>query len=75
MLAVPQRWHHVFAYLFMVLDVGIVLVIALLAVMCILIAINAQTLYHLKRELRLIDREQQRHWTNTVAAPTNASAP
>src|SRR3954447_427712 len=31
-LAVPQRWHHGFAYLFMVLDVGLVLVIACLAV-------------------------------------------
>ena len=30
-LAVPQRWHHGFAYLFMVLDVGLVLVIAFLA--------------------------------------------
>jgi len=31
-LAVPQRWRHGFAYLFMVLDVGLVLVIAYLAV-------------------------------------------
>ncbi|WP_162820690.1 adenylate/guanylate cyclase domain-containing protein [Microvirga calopogonii] len=31
-LAVPQRWHHGFAYLFMVLDIGLVLVIAYLAV-------------------------------------------
>ncbi|MFE1599945.1 adenylate/guanylate cyclase domain-containing protein [Methylobacterium sp. ID0610] len=31
-LAVPQRWHHVFAYLFMALDVGLVLVIAYFAV-------------------------------------------
>ncbi len=31
-LAVPRRWHHGFAYLFMVLDVGLVLVIASLAV-------------------------------------------
>jgi adenylate cyclase len=31
-LAVPQRWHHGFAYLFMVLDVGLVLVIAFLAI-------------------------------------------
>jgi adenylate cyclase len=32
MLAVPQRWHHGFAYLFMALDVGLVLVIAYLAI-------------------------------------------
>jgi adenylate cyclase len=25
LLAVPQRWHHGFAYLFVVLDVGLVL--------------------------------------------------
>lgn len=31
-LAVPQRWHHGFAYLFMALDVGLVLAIACLAV-------------------------------------------
>jgi adenylate cyclase len=31
-LAVPQRWHHGLAYLFMVLDVGLVLVVAFLAV-------------------------------------------
>ncbi|ACL58373.1 adenylate/guanylate cyclase domain-containing protein [Methylobacterium nodulans] len=31
-LAEPQRWHHGFAYLFMVLDVGLVLVIAFLAI-------------------------------------------
>ncbi len=31
-LAVPQRWHHAFAYLFMALDVGLVLAIACLAV-------------------------------------------
>lgn len=31
-LAVPQRWHHAFAYLFMALDVGLVLGIACLAV-------------------------------------------
>lgn len=31
-LAVPQRWHHGFAYLFMVLDVGLVLVIVFLAI-------------------------------------------
>lgn len=31
-LAVPQRWRHGFSYLFMVLDVGLVLVIAYLAV-------------------------------------------
>ena len=30
-LAVPQRWHHGYAYLFMVLDVGLVLAIAVLA--------------------------------------------
>jgi adenylate cyclase len=30
-LAVPQRWRHGYAYLFMVLDVGIVLTIALIA--------------------------------------------
>jgi adenylate cyclase len=30
-LAVPQRWRHGFAYLFMVIDVGLVLVIAFLA--------------------------------------------
>jgi len=31
-LAVPQRWRHGFAYLFMVMDVGLVLVIAFFAV-------------------------------------------
>src|SRR5689334_2427281 len=31
-LAVPQRWHHGLAYLFMVLDIGLVLVIAVFAV-------------------------------------------
>jgi adenylate cyclase len=31
-LAVPQRWHHGFAYLFMTLDVGLVLIIASLAI-------------------------------------------
>jgi adenylate cyclase len=30
-LAMPQRWHPGFAYLFMVLDVGLVLIIAFLA--------------------------------------------
>ncbi|AWN49380.1 adenylate/guanylate cyclase domain-containing protein [Methylobacterium terrae] len=30
-LAVPQRWHHGYAYLFMVLDVGLVLAITVLA--------------------------------------------
>ncbi|MBZ6076116.1 adenylate/guanylate cyclase domain-containing protein [Microvirga puerhi] len=32
LLAVPQRWRHAYAYLFMVLDVGLVLVIAYFAI-------------------------------------------
>lgn len=31
-LAVPHRWHHGFAYLFMAVDVGLILVITLLAI-------------------------------------------
>jgi Tfp pilus assembly protein PilX len=42
----------------------VVIVLALIAVMSLFIMFNAQSLYTLKRELKLIEKRQIEHWTN-----------
>ena len=38
--------------------------LALIAVMSFFIVLNAQTLYVLKQDLKLVDKRQLQHWTN-----------
>jgi len=47
----------------------LIVVMALLAVMCVLMICAAQSIGLVKRELRLIERKQLRHWEKAPARP------
>lgn len=47
----------------------LIVVMALLAVMCVLMICAAQSIGLVKRELRLIEAKQLRHWEKTPARP------
>jgi Tfp pilus assembly protein PilX len=42
----------------------VVIVLALIAIMSLFIMFNAQSLYTLKRSLKLTEKRQIEHWTN-----------
>lgn len=42
----------------------LLVVLALIAIMCLLIIINSRTLYTLNKEIRLVEKRQIQHWTN-----------
>lgn len=52
---------------------AVIVVLTLLALLLIYIAANARTLYHLGRELKLIDQQQTKHWAQI--GKTNAASP
>lgn len=47
----------------------VILIMALLAIMCALMLCAAESLFHLKRELKLIEKKQLQRYTN--APPTS----
>jgi hypothetical protein len=42
---------------------AMVIVLGLLAIMSLLLLVNARTLYVLKGEIRLVEKQQVQHWT------------
>jgi type II secretory pathway component PulK len=52
---------------------AVIVVLTLLALLLIYVSANARTLYHLGRELKLIDQQQTNHWAQV--GNTNAVAP
>jgi hypothetical protein len=49
---------------------AVLIVLALLGALCLLLLGNAATLRSLKRELRLIEEQQWKRWTNAPARST-----
>lgn len=47
---------------------AMVIVLALLALMTLIVILNARTLHVLKGELSLIEKRQQQHWADHGAA-------